>query len=164
MMRTTFSLICLLAALFGLTACQSAPEPAPDPEVPRSAVLQGAGFVQSSEGWEFSTSEKLLFEYNASSLVPAGRETVVRIAQLLMKLEVPAVRIDGHTDATGSVDYNNQLSLLRAQAVADVMMETGMPAAAITVRGLGSQAPVASNQTAEGRAQNRRVVVVIVGN
>ncbi|MCL2874835.1 MAG: OmpA family protein [Betaproteobacteria bacterium] len=159
MMRTTFSLIFLLAALLGLAACQSTPEP-----VSRNTVLQSAGFVQSSEGWEFSTSEKLLFEPGESNLMPAGRETVNRITHLLIELEVPTVRIDGHTDTTGSVDFNNQLSLRRAQAVADVMVEAGMPAAAITVRGLGSQAPVASNQTAEGRAQNRRVVVVIVGN
>ena len=162
MRRTITVAICLLAAMLGLAACQSSPTGRSlGPE--RIAALQQAGFIQSDEGWEFSASEKLLFGSNEATLVPTARQTVARIARLLIDLEISAVRVDGHTDTTGGVAYNDQLSLRRAQAVAEAMAAAGMSAANIMVRGLGSRAPVTSNQTLEGRAQNRRVVLVIVG-
>ena len=72
------------------------------------------------------------------------------------------LRVDGHTDNYGKADYNQQLSLKRANAVAD-QWATGaaIPRQNIVTRGLGMSAPVASNNTAQGRAQNRRVAIVI---
>ncbi len=162
-MRRWCLVFALWGAVCGLVACQTAPEKKVGLSAEQIAALKQEGFVESEEGWEFSASEMLLFGANEAQLVPNARETVGRIARLLVRLEIPAVRIDGHTDATGSVSYNDQLSLRRAQAVADAIVAAGMPASGVAVRGLGSRAPVASNQTAEGRSQNRRVVLVILG-
>ncbi|MDR0776767.1 MAG: OmpA family protein [Azonexus sp.] len=164
MIRKLCFLFALWVAVFGLSGCQTAPEKPKElsAEEIRALTLKQEGFVESEEGWEFSASEKLLFGANEAALVPEAREAVERIARMLVKLEIPAVRVDGHTDATGSASYNDKLSLRRAQAVADVLVAAGIPADNIEVRGLGSRAPVASNQTDEGRSQNRRVVLVII--
>jgi OOP family OmpA-OmpF porin len=67
------------------------------------------------------------------------------------------IDIIGHTDSTGPADYNQGLSERRAQAVADYIISEGIDAAIIDVSGEGENNPIASNDTAEGRAQNRRV-------
>ncbi|MCL2658272.1 MAG: OmpA family protein [Betaproteobacteria bacterium] len=161
-MRKLCLLFGLWVAVFSLSGCQTAPEKKDGLSAEQVAALKQEGFVESEGSWEFSASDKLLFGSNEATLVPNARETVDRVARLLVKLAIPAVRVDGHTDATGSASYNDQLSLRRAQAVADALIAAGVPAGGVTVRGLGSRAPVASNQTAEGRSQNRRVVVVII--
>ncbi|MDR1996436.1 OmpA family protein [Azonexus sp.] len=161
-MRKLCFLFGLWVAVFGLSGCQTAPEKQEGLSAEQVAALKQQGFVESEEGWEFSASEKLLFGANEAALVPSAREAVERIAHMLVKLALPAVRVDGHTDATGSASYNDKLSLRRAEAVAEVLIAAGIPADNIEVRGLGSRAPVASNQTAEGRSQNRRVVLVII--
>jgi outer membrane protein OmpA-like peptidoglycan-associated protein len=71
------------------------------------------------------------------------------------------VVIEGHTDSTGSSDYNLQLSESRAAAVERVLLQNGIPPEQIRVRGFGESAPVTSNETAAGRQQNRRVEIVI---
>lgn len=157
-----FAFLLLLACL-GLGACQSTPAKGSLSER-QIAALKQEGFQPSDEGWEFSASEKLLFGSNEAVLVPSARQAVERLGRLLIEVGIPAVRIDGHTDTTGSAAHNDQLSLRRAQAVAEVMAHAGLATAGIQVRGLGSRAPIASNNTPEGRAQNRRVVLVVIGN
>ncbi len=66
-----------------------------------------------------------------------------------------------HTDSNGEASYNEQLSLKRARSVADVLMSVGMPPANLDIRGRGEAAPIADNGTAAGRAENRRVAIVI---
>ena len=72
--------------------------------------------------------------------------------------------IEGHTDNTGSADYNQALSQRRANAVADVLMNNGVPAARLRTIGRGEDEPLASTLSATGRAQNRRVEIVIRPN
>lgn len=160
----------LSTVLFGTVACQSLPEQSSQSQPAERkmrlspaqiAALKQEGFVESEEGWEFSASERLLFGPNEATLIADARQTVERIAHLLIRLDIGNVRIDGHTDVTGSAAYNEQLSLRRAQAVGEAMIQAGMNASGIQVRGLGRRMPVASNQTTEGRAQNRRVALVI---
>lgn len=164
MTRIRTILVCMLASLFFLTACQSFTGKKAGLSPAEIATLKNEGFVQSAEGWEFSASEKLLFGSDEAILTQSARQTVERIARLLVSMEILSVRIDGHTDTTGNQTYNDQLSLRRAQAVAEAIETAGMPSRGTKVRGLGSRMPVASNQTAEGRAQNRRVVLVIAGD
>jgi outer membrane protein OmpA-like peptidoglycan-associated protein len=71
--------------------------------------------------------------------------------------------VEGHTDSTGSVATNNELSLKRAMTVRDYLIEQGVPASSIDVAGLGFSAPIGDNSTAEGRARNRRVEIVVSG-
>ena len=70
--------------------------------------------------------------------------------------------VDGHTDSIGSDAYNQKLSVRRAQAVADYLEKGGIAASRMTVKGFGESQPVASNDTAEGRAENRRVELKIL--
>jgi len=70
------------------------------------------------------------------------------------------VSVEGHTDSIGSEAYNQRLSERRAQAVRDYMIENGISPGRVATRGFGKSRPVASNETAEGRAQNRRVEII----
>ena len=72
------------------------------------------------------------------------------------------MQVVGHTDNTGDAAYNQQLSMRRAQSVANILVGSGVSSARIQPIGRGEDAPRATNQTAEGRAQNRRVEIVIL--
>ena len=125
------------------------------------AELKAAGFVASDQGWEFSQSDKVLFASNVATLTAEAKQTIERVARVLLNIQIARVRVDGHTDAEGDANYNQQLSVRRANSVAEVLVQAGLPAASVSVRGRGKTAPVASNQTAAGRAQNRRVAIVV---
>jgi len=73
------------------------------------------------------------------------------------------VSVGGHTDATGSPALNQRLSLRRAQAVRAYLVRQGLAPGAVTAQGYGSDWPVASDDTPEGRAQNRRVELILTG-
>lgn len=143
-----------------MSACQSAPVANRLTDV-QVAALKQEGFSQTDEGWEFSASDKLLFGYDEYVLQPEAREVVGRIGRILANARILRVRVDGHADGVGGDAYNQQLSLRRAQIVADELVAGGVAPGAITVRGLGKSSPIASNQTVEGRMQNRRVAIVI---
>lgn len=78
-----------------------------------------------------------------------------------MAVDITHLRVDGHTDAIGKDDYNQQLSYERASTVADTLSTIGIPRANIDVRGRGKLEPVADNRTAKGRAENRRVAMIV---
>lgn len=105
------------------------------------------------------TLEDLAFEPGTAQLVAEAAAGVARIAAFVGREPARAIRIEGHTDATGSPDANRQLSLRRAEALRDALIAAGVAAQRIAVSGEGSALPVASNDEAEGRARNRRVVV-----
>ncbi|TON25989.1 hypothetical protein CGH62_21605 [Vibrio parahaemolyticus] len=81
------------------------------------------------------------------------------MAQQLRDYPSDTIRIVGYTDSSGPEIYNIGLSERRAQSVADYLVQQGIDASRLTVMGMGENSPVASNDTAEGRAQNRRVEV-----
>jgi outer membrane protein OmpA-like peptidoglycan-associated protein len=125
------------------------------------SVLRQEGFRQTDQGWEFGLSEKVLFDLNTAVVKDASRASIERLARNLLSVGIDRMRLDGHTDNTGSAEYNRMLSLRRAQAVANILVGAGMPAANVQVRGLGATQPVADNGTAAGRAENRRVTMVL---
>ncbi len=83
------------------------------------------------------------------------------MGKALKSVNIVQFRLDGHTDNYGEDSYNDQLSLRRANAVADVLAGVGIPRANIETRGMGKRQPVASNATSSGRAENRRVAIVV---
>lgn len=126
------------------------------------AAMKSAGFTQNLEGWGLGLSDKILFGVNESELTPSSKLTIRGMAKSLSSTGIEHVRIDGHTDNYGKPDYNQQLSLKRANAVAAQWAEgAAIPRENVMTRGLGMSAPVASNNSAQGRAQNRRVAIVI---
>ncbi|MDF7660245.1 OmpA family protein [Erwiniaceae bacterium L1_54_6] len=126
------------------------------------AAMRKEGFSPNAEGWGLGMSDKILFGINESELTPESKTTINRMATNLAVTGIEHLRIDGHTDNYGTASYNEQLSLKRADAVA-AQWATGasLPRSNIETRGLGMKYPVTSNNTAQGRAQNRRVAVVI---
>ena len=153
-----FSALLLMAALT-LSGCQTAPQKGLTPA--QVAVLKQQGFELTDDGWEFGLSGKVLFGSDVESLNAASTEIVERIGKALLGVGIERVRVDGHTDASGKEIYNQQLSLRRAKSVANVLGTVGMKPENIQLQGLGSSEPVASNDTAAGRTENRRVSIVV---
>lgn len=126
------------------------------------AAMRNAGFSQNTEGWGLGLSDKILFGVNEAQLTAASKENIQSMAKNLAATGINHVRIDGHTDNYGKADYNQQLSLKRANAVATQWAAgAAIPRENIITRGLGMSAPIASNNNAQDRAQNRRVAIVI---
>ncbi|MCP1474318.1 outer membrane protein OmpA-like peptidoglycan-associated protein [Pseudomonas koreensis] len=153
-----FSALLLLVALT-LSGCQTAPQKGLTPA--QVAVLKQQGFELTDDGWEFGLSGKVLFGSDVESLNASSTEIVERIGKALLGVGIERVRVDGHTDASGKETYNQQLSLRRAKSVANVLGTVGMKQENIQLQGLGSSEPVASNDTAAGRTENRRVSIVV---
>jgi outer membrane protein OmpA-like peptidoglycan-associated protein len=105
----------------------------------------------------------VLFDTGKSTLRPLAREKLAKVAGIVSGHPGLRLDVEGHTDSVGGDDYNQQLSEQRAAAVRDYLMQQGMPANSLTAKGFGKTQPVASNETAEGRQQNRRVELVISG-
>jgi outer membrane protein OmpA-like peptidoglycan-associated protein len=103
----------------------------------------------------------LFFDTGKAVLKPGARNTLSKIAEQLRMNPDARIEIEGHTDSVGSEAMNQALSEKRAAAVRDYLSARGLPAVRISMAGLGESTPVASNDTAAGRQQNRRVELVI---
>jgi len=101
------------------------------------------------------------FAYNRASLTPEGREKVRGVAETLNRYPDRGIEVSGYTDSSGDDARNQRLSERRAEAVKQILVDSGVSASRITTAGYGAANPVASNATAEGRAQNRRVEIVL---
>lgn len=106
----------------------------------------------------------VLFDTAKYSLRPLAREKLARVAGIVSGHPGLRLDVEGHTDSVGSDDYNQRLSEQRGGAVRDYLTQQGMPASSVTAKGLGKTQPVASNDNAKGRQENRRVELVISGD
>ena len=102
----------------------------------------------------------VLFDTGEADLKNSANRTVLKLVQFLQLNPKRIVRIEGYTDSTGGTEDNLKLSLARAQAVADVLIDLGIDEKRIQVEGYGDQYPVDVNASERGRAQNRRVEIV----
>ena len=103
----------------------------------------------------------VLFEVDKADLKPGATRALDQLAQALRDDQDASIQIEGHTDSTGSREYNMDLSRRRAESVQCYLVSHAISPARIATRGLGPDYPVASNQTAAGRQQNRRVEVIV---
>lgn len=154
-----FVTITLMMAVLALSGCQSMPQKGLTPA--QIAVLKQQGFELTDEGWAFGLSGKVLFGSDVDSLNAKSTEIVERIGKSLLGVGIERMRGDGHTDASGKGSYNEQLSLRRAKSVGTVLVAAGMKQENIQLQGLGSNEPVASNDTASGRTENRGVSIIV---
>ncbi len=115
---------------------------------------------QGSEGMQM-TLGGVAFGTGQTSLRPEARAHLGKLVQFVQSKPGKHVRIEGYTDSSGNAAVNQALSLKRAQSVRDALVEQGVDASRISVVGRGESDPVASNDTAAGRAKNRRVVVIL---
>jgi outer membrane protein OmpA-like peptidoglycan-associated protein len=106
----------------------------------------------------------VLFDTGQYSLKPGAREKLAKISGIVLAYPSLALAVEGHTDSVGSDDYNQSLSENRANSVRNFLIGQGIASASVSSRGLGESQPVASNDTAAGRQQNRRVELVVSGD
>lgn len=126
--------------------------------------IAGAKIERVGEGIKITFDSGLLFDVNKASLKQASMENLQNLARILNKYEDTEIVLEGHTDATGSEEYNLQLSRSRANSVANYLQQLGVKETRFTVMGYGESQPIASNETVEGRQMNRRVEVAIFAN
>jgi outer membrane protein OmpA-like peptidoglycan-associated protein len=106
----------------------------------------------------------VLFRSGSFELLPGARERLAKVSGIVLAYPSLHLSVEGHTDSVGTDDYNQQLSEHRAQSVRDYFVQQGIQSSAIEARGFGKTAPIASNDTPEGRQQNRRVELVLSGD
>ncbi len=106
----------------------------------------------------------VLFRSGSFELAPGARERLAKVSGIILAYPSLHVSVEGHTDSIGSDDYNQNLSEQRAQAVRDYFVQQGISSSTIEFHGFGKTSPIASNDTPDGRQQNRRVELVLSGD
>ena len=134
-----------------------APPPAAEPMLPPPPKAP----EPTSEKVSFAA--ETLFDFDKSAVKPAGKAALDDLLRKLKGMNTEVVVTVGHTDSVGSNDYNDKLSLRRAEAVKAYLAGAGIEATRVYTEGKGETQPLADNATAEGRAKNRRVTVEVVG-
>jgi len=105
----------------------------------------------------------VLFKTGSYELLAGARERLAKVSGLVLAYPGLHLDVEGHTDSVGGDEYNMQLSQRRAEAVRDYLVQQGVPQNTVDSRGFGKTKPVATNDTPEGRQQNRRVELVLTG-
>jgi len=124
----------------------------------QSALGQIAETKRTALGLVMNLSgDHLKFEFDKADLKPEDRELLSRIAGILMTATDTTISVNGYTDDVGSDDYNQKLSLRRAQAVRDYLVAAGLPPGIFSVDGHGKSLPLVKGTSEEARAKNRRV-------
>jgi outer membrane protein OmpA-like peptidoglycan-associated protein len=116
---------------------------------------------QETRGTVITLSGSVLFASNKDALLPAAQDRLGQVAEALKNQGDHKILVEGHTDSQGQADYNQGLSERRAQAVVSFLTSKGVPSEQVRAQGLGQSRPIADNTSAEGRANNRRVEIVI---
>jgi outer membrane protein OmpA-like peptidoglycan-associated protein len=120
-----------------------------------------ASLKEEERGLVVTLSGSVLFRSAESTLLPQAQVKLDQVAKALLAIRTRNLIVEGHTDSRGSEAYNQGLSQRRADAVRDYLVQKGYPADHIQSRGRGEGSPIANNSSAEGRANNRRVEIVI---
>ncbi|MCB1361674.1 MAG: OmpA family protein [Rhodobacter sp.] len=127
----------------------------------RQSLGPDVGVVNTGNEIVVTMPQDILFATDSASLRPDLQSDLRTIAANLQRYPDSIVVVTGHTDSTGTAAHNQALSERRADAVASVLISSGVPARRIQAVGAGQTQPIASNGTASGRAQNRRVEITI---
>ncbi|MHA7971332.1 OmpA family protein [Rhizobium terricola] len=127
------------------------------------AQLQGTGISVTRMGDRIilNMPSNITFATDQYAVMPQFYPTLNSVAVVLNKFNQTLIDINGHTDSTGSLAHNQELSQNRAQSVANYLFSQGLDGRRVSAMGFGPNEPVASNATPEGRAQNRRVEIQI---
>lgn len=157
-MRSRRALAATVALLLGSCATIQS---APGFSGKQIAALESAGFQQVGGNYELGLEDRILFEFDRSDLRPEIAQTLAGLVSVLLSVGIDGAMIEGHADSTGDDAHNLQLSQLRAESVKLAFARRGMAMHNIRTWGAGESDPIASNDTEEGRRQNRRVVIVV---
>jgi len=126
--------------------------------------IEGAKVERIGEGIKITFDSGLLFDVNKYDVKPVAQDNLARLAGILNKYPDTEILVEGHTDSTGTRDFNMDLSRRRSQSVANLLAGHQVMVSRITQMGYGPDQPVATNTTAIGRSQNRRVDLAIYAN
>jgi outer membrane protein OmpA-like peptidoglycan-associated protein len=130
----------------------------------RSQLGSNVGIINNGSSLVVTLPQDILFAVDSTTLTGSLQNDLYSVAASLNRYPDTTVNVIGHTDNTGAAAYNQDLSQRRAQAVASVLINAGVAPQRIRSIGRGEDAPVATNQTPEGRQQNRRVEIIITPN
>jgi outer membrane protein OmpA-like peptidoglycan-associated protein len=142
----------LLAAMV-LSACATKP-----PEKPPVKLA----IAQLDRGVLIWLPDNVMFEFGAHTLSPGAQDYLQMVAHLAQERTTESLALEGHTDSVGHADYNQALSLKRADAVAAALSQLGVPAARMKTEGFGLTRPLAPNDSEVGRRLNRRVEIIVL--
>lgn len=124
-------------------------------------LMKLAAVKEEARGLVLTLSGSVLFASSKSELLPAARERLDQVATALLAMKDRKLTVEGHTDSQGSNDFNLGLSQKRADAVRSYIISRGYSETLIQASGIGEVRPVADNSNTEGRANNRRVEIII---
>jgi outer membrane protein OmpA-like peptidoglycan-associated protein len=127
----------------------------------QAALAKLAAVKQEPRGMVITLSGSVLFASNQATLLPEARTRLDQVADVLLTTRERNITVEGHTDSQGSDSHNMDLSQRRADAVRSYLIQRGYEADRIKAHGLGEGQPIADNASVEGRANNRRVEIVI---
>lgn len=133
-------------------------------ELRQELASTGVQVVESDDNIRLIMPGNITFRTDSADINSSFYPVLNSVAKVLKKYSNSTVMVSGHTDSTGSADYNLALSKSRAQSVAAYLQGQGVKASRFEVLGMGSSNPIASNSDAAGRAQNRRVEIKIIPN
>ena len=125
------------------------------------ALANLAAVTEEARGLVITLSGSVLFTTDKDVLRSAAQTKLSQVADALMAEEQRPLVIEGHTDSRGSAEHNSDLSLRRANAVRSFLISKGYDANLVTAQGIGQDRPIADNTTTEGRANNRRVEIIV---
>ncbi|MCO5119596.1 MAG: OmpA family protein [Burkholderiaceae bacterium] len=143
---------------------KEAPKPAPPPPpppAPAPAPVPAPAPAPQAEKVTFAADA--FFDFDKSALKPEGQARLDDLVSKIRDMTLEVVIAVGHTDSIGAADYNQRLSVRRAESVKSYLVSKGIEANRVYTEGKGESQPVASNQTRDGRAKNRRVEIEVVG-
>lgn len=126
--------------------------------------IEGAKVERVGEGIKITFDSGILFAVNSSELTEQAKGNIQKLSTILNKYPDTNILIEGHTDSVGTAEYNQKLSEHRATSVSYFAMSRGVLGTRFSTVGYGEAQPVASNATADGRRQNRRVEIAIFAN
>jgi OOP family OmpA-OmpF porin len=159
----------VVAAVFAAgCATQEQPKPAPEP-APAPAPAPVPKPEPKPEPKPKPVAEKVTFaadvnfDFDKADLKPAGKSKLDDLASKVKTINLEVVIAIGHADEIGSDEYNQKLSVRRAESVKAYLVSKGIEANRIYTEGKGKKQPIASNKTKEGRAKNRRVEIEVIG-
>jgi len=128
------------------------------------AASESASIRRDADVLAVTFKSDVLFDSGSSALKAGAYQEINRVAQVLVQYPETRIMVAGHTDSDGSEAFNQDLSVRRAEAVRNALVQQGVAAARINTVGFGESQPIADNATAVGKQLNRRVVVTIEPN
>jgi len=153
----------ITAAVLLLAACSSAP-PAPGTGPGMHPMAGPGGYAPGSQQDLAATAgDRVFFAYDKSDISPEGQQILQRQADWLKRYSQVTVTIEGHCDERGTREYNLALGERRAQAVKNVLVALGIPAARIQTISYGKERPIVVGSSEEGYAQNRVGITIVNG-